>query len=265
MDTLSEGERPHERSLDASDLAQRLDGIEGWLYLGEAHRLYESVKSFPLPIPVLTVVEIGSWKGRSTVALALALSGREGKIFSIDPHTPAATGLGEWGEWNVDTFDEFLMNLHTAGVHERVVPVRKLSSEAVSSFAEREIDVLFVDGAHDFEGVAKDILLYTPKLRNFAKVAFNDPSIPGVYKALLKSVLRYRSHYFAGELVENTLFFNYERNRKPSTQDLLRKFRLRVVLRARFVAAYFRPYMPQWFVRLGHRVSATLSGSRLPT
>ncbi len=254
-----------EGTLGASELAQRLDGIEGWLYAGEAYRLYESVRSFPVAVKVLTVVEIGSWKGRSTVALALAMSCRDGRVFSIDPHSPATTGLGEWGEWNVDTFDEFLKNLHRAGVYERVVPVRKLSSDAVSSFPERKIDVLFVDGAHDFEGVARDILLYTPKLSDFARVAFNDPSIPGVYRALLKSILRFDSHFYAGELVENTLFFTYERMRKPSIQDVLCKVRLRAVLRVRFVAASFRPYMPEWFVRLGHRLSAKLSGSRLPT
>lgn len=252
-------------TLDASGLAQRLDGIDGWLYLGEAYKLYEMVESYPPTASSLTVVEIGSWKGRSTVALALALADRPGKVYSIDPHTPAVTGGGEWGEWNVDTFDEFLANIKRAGVQESVVPLRKLSSEAVSTFGDREIQVLFVDGAHDFEGVTSDIVLYTPKLSDMAHVAFNDPSIPGVYRALVKNVLRLRSPYFGGELVENTLFFTYDRARKPSIRDVLHTLRLRAVLRARFAAATFRPYMPQWFIRLGHRVSAKLSGSRLPT
>ena len=54
------------------DLAGALDGVGGWLHLDEAVLLYDSIIRQPSRPGGLRVVEIGSWKGRSTIALGLA-------------------------------------------------------------------------------------------------------------------------------------------------------------------------------------------------
>src|SRR5437879_1474439 len=71
---------------ERAELQSLLEGVEGWLYFEEAWALYEAVRN--LPVDAATVVEIGSRKGRSTIALAAAVKKRgSGKVFAIDPHT----------------------------------------------------------------------------------------------------------------------------------------------------------------------------------
>jgi hypothetical protein len=75
-------------------------------------------------------VEIGSWKGRSTVALATAAQRRgNAHVVAIDPH------LGDNGEFMEasPTFDEFLANLDRCGVREVVEPRRLTSHDARTS------------------------------------------------------------------------------------------------------------------------------------
>jgi len=47
-------------------------------------------------------------------------------------------------------------------------------SEVESILREREIDVLFIDGDHTYEGVRKDFEIYSPLVRNGGIVAFHD-------------------------------------------------------------------------------------------
>ena len=55
-------------------------GIDGWLTDEEALGLYRLASKLP---PDATVVEIGSWQGKSTFCLASGL--RSGKVHAIDP------------------------------------------------------------------------------------------------------------------------------------------------------------------------------------
>ncbi|WP_218280645.1 class I SAM-dependent methyltransferase [Verrucomicrobium spinosum] len=58
---------------------RRYRGIEGWFTWKEALSLYELAKALPSNS---TVVEIGSWKGRSTYCLAQGL--KDGSVHAID-------------------------------------------------------------------------------------------------------------------------------------------------------------------------------------
>lgn len=242
-------------------LREKISGVEGWFYDGEAWELAKLPHAHPGQRP-LTVVEIGSWKGRSTICLAFGMQNRAGMIYAIDPHMPAATGhAAEYGD--VDTFGEFLSNVARAGFSDAVTPLRMTSAEAATRFDHMAIDVLFIDGAHEYEYVVDDIRRYVPRLSDIAFVAFNDPSRPGVFRALQEEVLGNDAPFFEGRLVQNSVFFTYERNRRASRSDLQQKRRFRTVLGMRFAAARWRKYMPMPFVRFGHRVSAMLAGTAM--
>ena len=72
--------------------------IEGWLTDAEGEFLFRLAAACP---PGLPVVEIGSWKGKSTVWLASGVRSSAGTlVFAIDPHEqsledPSATTLDE--------------------------------------------------------------------------------------------------------------------------------------------------------------------------
>lgn len=208
-------------------LETALEGVEGWLHVDEAVALYEHVRDHPSAGP-LTVVEIGSWKGRSTIAMAMALQDRgpdSGTVHAIDPHTGSREHREELGE--VDTYADFEANLERAGVRDRVEPIRAFSHEAAARFEPRSIDVLFVDGSHEYEDVKRDARTYVPLLSDRANVAYNDPWWPSVFRALQEVVVRGTSAFRSPRFVHNTLFFERHAGEPTTTADRVAGARFR--------------------------------------
>jgi len=236
-------------------LEEKLQGVEGWLYLDEAWELLQCARTSPATSRDLTVVEIGSFKGRSTVALALGVQSRGGgTVSSIDPHIGESDAhVRQYG--SQDTFDVFLANVRRAGLGGYVRPLRTTSMAARTNFTDGSIHVLFVDGSHEYEDVKADIEGYLPLLADEGRLAFNDPSNPGVYRALKEKVLLSGSPCRDPRLVQNTLFFEFRRAEPWTARDQAALRRLRMVLAMRAGAAVARPYMPMWLVRIGHAAS----------
>jgi Methyltransferase domain len=138
-----------------ADLLAAIDGIDGWLTPGQARTLFEAAGRVP---PGGRIVEIGSFRGRSTIALALgAAKGVE--VVAIDPHAGNDRGPQEikgFADEAAGDHEIFLGNLAKAGVAEQVTVVRKFSGDAHHDVA-GHVDLLWVDGAHRF-GPARDDL-----------------------------------------------------------------------------------------------------------
>jgi MMP 1-O-methyltransferase len=119
------------------------------------------------------VLEIGSLKGRSTIALAYASAkhGRE-PVVAVDPHTsPAATDASLEGQ--TSSYEDFLTNLERAGVRQAVEVHRCFSHELATDW-DRPIRLLWIDGDHTFAGTAEDVRLFLPFLAPGGIVAFHD-------------------------------------------------------------------------------------------
>ncbi len=134
---------------------ERLDGVEGWLTDAQAHRLFKAAAGLQAGA---RIVEIGSFRGRSTIVLASAAS--EGvDLLAIDPH-----GGGDRGPQEITPdvqqgerdFAAFTANLRRAGVEDRVRHVRAMSDQALDAVPGR-IDLLFIDGAHRYAPARADI------------------------------------------------------------------------------------------------------------
>lgn len=167
---------------DAIDAACRIDG---WLTSNEAGLLYDLARNADG-----SIVEIGSWRGRSTTALALgSMAGRKWRVTAIDPFIGPQEGwrptsLGN--EREAGCSPEMLRaNLDGAGVNGLVRIVSKQSEDALAE-APKEIALLFVDGAHDYESVCRDIDNYLPRLKPGGLAVFHDviPNDPGVVRAI---------------------------------------------------------------------------------
>src|SRR5438046_10448573 len=59
----------------------KVDSIEGWLTSKETIALFRFASMLP---PKSTILEIGTWKGKSTYVLACGI-GKKGKVITIDP------------------------------------------------------------------------------------------------------------------------------------------------------------------------------------
>jgi predicted O-methyltransferase YrrM len=140
-------------TLDEALLAVR--DVDGWMsddQVAELHRAARTTRPGDL------IVEIGSFRGRSTIVLAgAAPDGVD--VVAIDPHAGNDRGPQE-----IDGFAaqadgdhrQFLANLAEAGVAGRVRHVRRFSDDAHAE-VDRPIDVLLIDGAHRYRPARADI------------------------------------------------------------------------------------------------------------
>jgi predicted O-methyltransferase YrrM len=118
----------------------------------------------------LVVVEIGSARGRSTCFIGKALKENGvGKLYAIDPHTQTA-----WNDVDsIDTFQILNSNISHLGLND-VVKILRDTSDNVARNWQTEIDLLFIDGDHSYEGARKDWDLFSPFVRPFGSVIFHD-------------------------------------------------------------------------------------------
>jgi predicted O-methyltransferase YrrM len=159
--------------------------VAGWLTDAEGALLCTLANSCP---PSSTIVEIGSFHGKSTIWLANGARTNGGRIFAIDPHE----GSIEDPEQN--TLPTLLRNLVRAGVEDIVTPIVARSSEA-TGFVDRPYQLLFIDGDHTDAGVRLDLDVWMPRLVVGGTVALHDvinPRYGGPRRALIRVLWRAR-------------------------------------------------------------------------
>ena len=168
------------------------DSIDGWLTDNEGEFLYNAAKNCR---GRGVIVEIGSWKGKSTVWLAKgSKAGNNVKVYAIDPHTGSSEH--KRGGSRVWTFAEFKQNIRRANVEDAVVPIIRTSEDAAHDWKEKPVELLWIDGAHDYEIVKLDFDLWFPYLIEGGSIAFHDTiGWPGPRRLVKEKV--YHSHNFA--------------------------------------------------------------------
>ena len=178
----------------------------------QAGRLWDAAAALSAPA---TIVEIGSFRGRSTIVLASAA--RPGiAVVAIDPHAGNDRGpqeLSGYEDAAQADHEVFLANLARAGVADRVRHVRSFSSEARSS-VEGAVDLVYIDGAHRYGPALDDIRSWGARVRPGGTMLIHDSfSSVGVTLAILRSLLldgdRFSYVGRAGSLAE------YRRVRAP--------------------------------------------------
>lgn len=128
------------------------------------------------------VLEIGSFKGKTTVFLSHAIEALnlEKRLYTIDPYTTEASEVGCSNE-DIDRAHEiFCQATDDLENHQHI---NTYSDEAVSRFKEDNFSLIFVDGDHTYNGVMADYRNYAPLLRNDGIIVFDDyanPQFPGV-------------------------------------------------------------------------------------
>ena len=137
------------------------------------------------------IVEIGSFKGRSTVMLAKVASHYGmAPVVAIDPHnSPILLDLEANPE--ASTYLDFLNSIGTAGVSDHVEPHRAYSTEVARTW-KRPIRVLWIDGDHSYDGVKKDLEGFLPHVEPFGVVAMHDALnvCPGPIRVFVEDILR---------------------------------------------------------------------------
>ena len=188
-----EARRP--RITDGPDLDAALaaiDGVEGWLSEDQARRLWAAAREVSAPGQI---VEIGSFRGRSTIVLSRAAADGV-QIVAIDPH-----GGGDRGPQEISPDAErgqadtvaFRTNLERAGVNGKVRHVRRMS-DAAHGDVDGPIDMLYVDGAHRYAPARDDIAAWGARVPVGGTLLVHD-----AYNAIGVMLAQLRLLFFSGD------------------------------------------------------------------
>lgn len=158
-----------ERGTPAFDFDADAGRIPGWLTRAEGAFLHNAASATPGDS---AIVEIGSFKGRSTICLGKgACAGHGAFVFAIDPHHGNPEHRRQFGP--IDTFSDFLRNIETAGLADVVAGIRD-TSVCVAARFKRPVGLLFVDGNHQLGAVREDLRRWLPLVRPGGLVAVHD-------------------------------------------------------------------------------------------
>jgi predicted O-methyltransferase YrrM len=145
---------------------------EGWLDVSEAELLYELAKS----VRTGCIVEVGSYRGRSTTALALgSLAGNQVPVYSIDPHETFVGPFG--GKFGPIDRGYYMQRMVELGLF-HIVHLINLSSDYLTGGWPMPVDLLWIDGDHSYDAVARDFRVWASRLSNGGHLVFDDASGP---------------------------------------------------------------------------------------
>lgn len=113
-------------------------------------------------------IEIGVFEGYNTALIAESLQ-PTGKVFGVDPFIKGRFGIS-FGKKIAET------NLKRRKLDSKAVLVEKLSGDALNDVPDN-VDFIFIDGDHSFEGVKTDLELYESKLAPEGVMAFHDARV----------------------------------------------------------------------------------------
>jgi predicted O-methyltransferase YrrM len=128
------------------------------------------------------IVEVGSWMGRSTTALAVNTPGMVWAIDTWEGSEELKPLLADKpSNW---LFETFKANL--GSYCDVVVPMRMTSLEGAKTLSDRKFDMIFIDASHDYESVRADIEAWRPLCASGGLFCGHDYATawPGVMQAV---------------------------------------------------------------------------------
>ena len=136
------------------------------------------------------IVEVGSWKGRSTIYLAVEIfnSGKDIKLFAVDTWLGQLDlGIHQDEEHvkNGTIYKLFVDNMKVVNDQKEIVfPIRAESVKAAADFEDCSLDIVYIDASHNYEDVKKDIEAWLPKVKLGGILAGHDYGWEGVNRAV---------------------------------------------------------------------------------
>lgn len=175
-----------------------LEALEGLISAEVGELLHNQAAVVPASN---AIVELGSYKGKSTAYLARgAIIGHGAPVFAVDAWSEEVSA---WRNRVLSrlpsaTYREFLAQLDKAGVRDHVSAIQSLTALAADiwehHYAEEHlVGLLYIDGDHHFDAVLADYRAWRPHLADDALVVFDDydqvnnPGVLAAVKALAEA------------------------------------------------------------------------------
>ncbi|MFV3129499.1 class I SAM-dependent methyltransferase [Niveispirillum sp. KHB5.9] len=164
--------------------------IQGW---GEENPIFQHLMVTNRP---RTIIEVGTWKGRSAITMALIMRnlGIEGEVVCVD------TFLGSVEQWTdpdcykslnhrhgyPTLYYQFLANVCHTGMQNYITPFPISSDAAAQYLTQKNIqaDLVYVDAGHSYREALNDIQQYWPLVRPGGVLLGDDFVAPEVLRAV---------------------------------------------------------------------------------
>jgi len=124
------------------------------------------------------VLEIGTERG-GTLFLWTRLSRKDAVIISID--LPGGRFGGGYPESKIPLYKSFARNKQKLHLIRKDSHIPAVLDETKKILSGHELDFLFIDGDHTYEGVKKDFEVYSPLVRKNGMISFHD-IVPGPFQ-----------------------------------------------------------------------------------
>lgn len=170
---------------DAGELSRLLAGC---LSVREARFL--ALVATTLPVALGEVLEIGSFKGKSTTLLAKSVQSIGGeRVVAVDPLTQSCETDPDL-EDGARLPDIFRQTLRDNNV-ESMVEFHQVRSDELAENWTRALRFLWIDGDHTYAGASSDVELFAPFLQPGSIIALHDVLHPseGPIRAFCEQVL----------------------------------------------------------------------------
>jgi len=182
---------PEHNAVEINDIRELIkmdhihENIDGWFDFDNIYK--KMVENFP---DGSHFVEIGSWLGKSTSYMAVEIinSGKNIKFDAIDTWEGTSDEKLHGDiikELENDLYHTFIKNIEP--VKDYINPIRGWSYDVVNNYDNESLDFVFIDGAHDYESVKRDIKNWYPKVKKNGIISGHDYNIhdwPGVVQAV---------------------------------------------------------------------------------
>lgn len=172
--------------MNHAEFGQLMASLRGGITTPEA----ELLKRLASSVEQGCILEVGSFRGKSAVAMALGVRANDKhkpQIYCIDPHQKFVGFYG--GEFGpVDRAAFFEAMLKTEAYQE--VALINLSSEVIAPGWKEPIGLAFIDGDHTYEGVKRDYVCWLNHVMPGGLIVFDDAADPNCGPAeLLREIL----------------------------------------------------------------------------
>jgi hypothetical protein len=145
------------------------NNIDGWMGIEELTWLYQRAQEMS------SIVEIGSWQGRSTHAL---LSGCRGPVVAVDKWDSEL--MAPYGDV-VAARKAFWANVKGFS---NLIVMEMDSIQAATAYRGDSLDMAFIDADHRYDAIKADILAWMPKIRKLICGHDHGCGWPGVDQAV---------------------------------------------------------------------------------
>lgn len=156
--------------------------IPGWCREEEARLLYRLAGRVS---ERGAIVEIGSYQGKSTLALIRGSKPRGALVYAIDPYLEYVERDRPEQVFTGSTAADFLRNMVAHNAADRLRVIMMPGEDIAPVWPYGPVDMVYIDANHDIEYVSRHAWTWHPLLKPGGAMAFHDDDIKDVSHTIM--------------------------------------------------------------------------------